>query len=217
MKRGLEIAIREEYNKLHIEGDAKLVVDIVKQLQQGTPVEKISSSWRTAWLVKEISKILKQLAYILPTHVRRKGNEPDDSLANWGCRNRGRSLDTSAVELMQTKEMANLKQLLEKYKSRANNTIENLARSRRSGQEREGRGQTRERTNAGNEVSRQAIWQMTEQGREGTPLESTGEVTNENDSEEGRAESRKAGRSMTSSGKTRTVVTRQEKPGESGD
>ena len=40
LKTGLEISIREEYHKLQVEGDAKLVVDIVKQLQQGTPTEK---------------------------------------------------------------------------------------------------------------------------------------------------------------------------------
>jgi len=33
LKKGLEIAIREEYQKLQVEGDAKMVVDIVKQLQ----------------------------------------------------------------------------------------------------------------------------------------------------------------------------------------
>lgn len=58
---------------------------------------------------------------------------------------------------------------------------------------------------------------MTEQGREGTPPESTGAVTNENDREEGRAESRQAGRRMTPSGRTRIVITRQEQLGESGD
>jgi ribonuclease HI len=36
LKKGLEIAIREEYQKLQVEGDSKMVVDIVKQLQQGT-------------------------------------------------------------------------------------------------------------------------------------------------------------------------------------
>ena len=59
LKKGLEIAIREEYQKLQVEGDAKMIVDIVKQLQQGTQAKKISRSWRTAWLVQEISKLIR--------------------------------------------------------------------------------------------------------------------------------------------------------------
>lgn len=36
LKKGLEIAIRKKYQKLQVEGDSKMVNDIVKQLQQGT-------------------------------------------------------------------------------------------------------------------------------------------------------------------------------------
>jgi len=53
LRRGLEIAIREKYQKLLIEGDAKLVIDIVKHLQNGTLAEKMRRSWRMAWLVEE--------------------------------------------------------------------------------------------------------------------------------------------------------------------
>jgi hypothetical protein len=119
-------------------------------------------------------------------------------------------------------EMANLVQLLEQDKGgernpRSGNIIGNLERPGRCDREGEGRGQVGERTDAENEVSRQVIWQVTEQGREGTTPESTRAVTDENDREEGRAESRRAGRRMITSGRTRTVVTRQEQPGESVD
>jgi len=74
-----------------------------------------------------------------------------------------------------------------------------------------------ERTNAENEVSRQVIWQVMEQGREGTTLERTRAVTEENDREEGKAESRRAARRMITSGRTRRTGTQQERLGESAD
>lgn len=36
LKKELEIAIREKYQKLQVEGDSKMVIDIVKHVQQGT-------------------------------------------------------------------------------------------------------------------------------------------------------------------------------------
>lgn len=82
LKKGLEIAIREKYQKLQVEGVSKMATEIVKKLQQGSQWEKISRSWRTASLVQEISKLTRQIDYILPKHVRRKGNATVDNLAN---------------------------------------------------------------------------------------------------------------------------------------
>ena len=56
-----------------------------------------------------------------------------------------------------------------------------------------------------------------EQGREGTTLERTRAVTEENDREEGKAESRRAARRMITSGRTRRTGTQQERLGESAD
>jgi len=63
--------------------------------------------------VKEISKLLRQVVYILPTQVRRKGKKLVDNLENLGCRNGGRTLDSSEAELIQMEEMENLMQLPE--------------------------------------------------------------------------------------------------------
>lgn len=45
LKRGLEIALWVNFKRLQIEGDSKLVIDMVRKLQQQQPVEKISKSW----------------------------------------------------------------------------------------------------------------------------------------------------------------------------
>lgn len=86
MDRGLEIAIREGYQSLQIEGDLMLMIETVKQLQQGVPAEKLRKIWRMAWIVTEISHQLRKVAYTIPSHVKRKGNAPADHLVNWGCR-----------------------------------------------------------------------------------------------------------------------------------
>jgi len=48
LNRGREIAISEGYQSLQIEGDLMLVIETMKQLQQGTPAETLRKRWRTA-------------------------------------------------------------------------------------------------------------------------------------------------------------------------
>lgn len=63
LNRGLEIAIREGYHSLQIEGDSMLVIEIMKQLQQGTTTEKLRKSWRTAWVITELHQQLQKMSY----------------------------------------------------------------------------------------------------------------------------------------------------------
>lgn len=119
-------------------------------------------------------------------------------------------------------EMENLVQLLAQEKGgernpRSRNIIENLERLGRRGREGEGRGQVGERIDIENEVSRQVIWQVTDQGREGKTPERTRAMTKENDIEEGKEESRRAGKRVITSGRTRTTGMWQEKLVESVD
>lgn len=93
LNRGLEIAIREGYQRLQIEGDSKLVIDTIKQLQQGVIAEKLRKSWRMAWVITEVEKQLQRLAYTVSSHVKRKGNALVDLLTNWGCQNKEHQLD----------------------------------------------------------------------------------------------------------------------------
>jgi len=75
-------------------------------------VERIRKSWRTAWLVGEIGKLLPKIDYLLPTHTRRAGNKPAHWLANWGCRNRGKEIDSVGLPHLNQEEKAQLQQLL---------------------------------------------------------------------------------------------------------
>ena len=69
LKQGLEIARRENFQKIEVEGDSTLVIDIVKKLQQGTQWDKLIQSWRTIQLVQEIGHLIQEIDYIIPTHV----------------------------------------------------------------------------------------------------------------------------------------------------
>eukprot|EP00253_Pinus_taeda_P017343 PITA_17343 len=100
LHQGLQIAVRNGYSKLEITGDSQLAVDILRRLNNGQGWEKVAKSWRTAGIVKEIAELLKRIDYIIINHVRRKGNQVADWLANWGCRGRGTKIDSQwrAVE-----------------------------------------------------------------------------------------------------------------------
>ena len=69
-----------------------MVIGVIQKLQHRTPWEKISQSWRTATLIEEVRKLLKQIQYLFPSHIKRKGNAAADYLVNWGCQNIERSI-----------------------------------------------------------------------------------------------------------------------------
>jgi len=98
LKQGLEIARRGRFQKLVMEGDSTLVINIMKKLQQGTHWEKISKSWRTTRLVQEIGILVKGITYLISTHVPRLRNAAGDFLSNWVCGNMGNNLYISGNE-----------------------------------------------------------------------------------------------------------------------
>jgi len=84
VRQGLQIAIRNSYNNLEVEGDSQLVVQILKKLNNGASWDKVSKSWRTANLIQDLEIILKRFEYITIKHVRREANKITDFLENWG-------------------------------------------------------------------------------------------------------------------------------------
>jgi len=114
VKHGILIAIRERYHRIIVEGDSAMVTGIIQKLQQGTPWEKITQSWRTAALIEEVSQLLKQVQYLIPSHIKRKGNEAADFLANWGCQNLERSIDASPHQVIWDVELHSLQIIVNK-------------------------------------------------------------------------------------------------------
>ena len=93
LNQGLRIAVRNGYTNLEISGDSQIAVDMVRKLNNGKSWEKATTSWRTAGIVQDIAALLKKIDYTVVSHVRRKGNQADDYLANWGSRGRDNRVD----------------------------------------------------------------------------------------------------------------------------
>ena len=91
-----------------------MVTGILRKLQQGTPWEKITQSWRTTTLIQEVSQLMKQIQYLLPGHIRRKGNTVADYLANWGCQHPDWHIDCSPNEAIWNVELHSLQLIVSK-------------------------------------------------------------------------------------------------------
>jgi len=83
LHQGLQIAVRNGYSNLEITGDSQIAVEMLKKLCNGRNWEKVSNSWRSAGIVQEIADLLPRIEYSVISHVRRKGNQAADYLANW--------------------------------------------------------------------------------------------------------------------------------------
>ena len=115
VKQGLMIAKRENFQCLVVEGDSAMVIGVLKKLQQGTPWETISKIWRTTNLIREIGSLIQYIQYLIPSHVRRTGNEATDFLENWGSRNVYRQLDATPIDRTWDIELHPLQIIIDKY------------------------------------------------------------------------------------------------------
>lgn len=82
--RGLILAHRNKLFPLIIEGDSQILIRIAIKLQNGSPVHKVSSSWRMAHRLESLNHWLSQNQSITFNHTKREGNRLADLLANFG-------------------------------------------------------------------------------------------------------------------------------------
>ena len=91
-----------------------MVTAVLHKLKQGTPWEKISHSWCTTGLIQEISHLMKQIQYMIPNHIKRKGNAVADYLANWGCKQMERSIEACPTDAVSEVELHSLQLIVNK-------------------------------------------------------------------------------------------------------
>jgi len=91
--QGLRIAVRNGYTNLEIEGDSQIVVEMLRNLNNGKEWDQVARSWRTAGIIQDLADILKRIEYKIINHVRRKGNKAAYFLANWECKEQGKKVD----------------------------------------------------------------------------------------------------------------------------
>lgn len=82
--RGIILAHRQKLFPLIIEGDSQILIRIANKLQNGSPVHKVSHSWRMAHRLESLNNWLSQNQAITFKHTRREGNRLADLLANFG-------------------------------------------------------------------------------------------------------------------------------------
>lgn len=80
--QGLNLVQQHSYFPLIIEGDSQILINMVQQIIQGTPVNKISCSLRLATRLQHIEKLLATNKAITFKNFKRNGNKVADLLAN---------------------------------------------------------------------------------------------------------------------------------------
>ena len=112
LHQGLRIAVRNGYTNLEIAGDSQIAIETLKKLSNGRDWEKVTNSWRTAGIIQEIADLLKRIEYKIINHVRRKGNQAADFMANWGCKGRGSTVDNQWRAVCWNKEWKDLAEII---------------------------------------------------------------------------------------------------------
>lgn len=85
--RGLHLAKERGLLPLIVEGDSQIIINMASKLLQGSPVHKVSSSWRMATRLELLQQWLTQNQAISFKNIRREGNKLADFLANLGVDN----------------------------------------------------------------------------------------------------------------------------------
>jgi hypothetical protein len=61
MEAGLRIACREGYQQLIVEGDSQLIIRMLKKMKNGTPLNRITTSWRLGPTLEGVFHLLSQV------------------------------------------------------------------------------------------------------------------------------------------------------------
>jgi ribonuclease HI len=93
LEEGLWVDDSHGYEKIIIEGDSHIVINMFKKLQQGTPTSKTSKSWRMEASMDVIQQRLKSKPVIIQSHVKCSKNKIAEWILNVSYRIREDSWD----------------------------------------------------------------------------------------------------------------------------
>lgn len=97
--QGLNLAQQHSYFPLIIEGDSQILINMAQQIIHGTPVNKLSCSWRLATHLQHIEHLLATNKAITFKQIKRNGNKVADLLANLGVIS-DRTLYSGSLEII---------------------------------------------------------------------------------------------------------------------
>jgi ribonuclease HI len=82
--KGVQMALDQNLTCLIIEGDSKIIIDLVTKILNGRDPGKITPSWRLLGPLYSFQALLRPALTITPSHIRRSANKVADRLANAG-------------------------------------------------------------------------------------------------------------------------------------
>lgn len=103
--QGLLLSKNFNLQPLEIEGDSQILINMAKQLQNGTHARKVANSWRREARLEAIEHLLHNNEAIIFNHIRREGNKVADLLANLGVEARHTML-SSTTDIIQNHDHA---------------------------------------------------------------------------------------------------------------
>lgn len=115
--RGLKLAHERDLFPLIIEGDSQIIIRMIIKLQHGSPIHKVSNSWRMAQRLELINHWLSQHQVITFKHTRREGNKLADLLANIGVDAKNGYFEGNITSLVPRDQMAKVQEIVTQEKS----------------------------------------------------------------------------------------------------
>lgn len=112
--RGLKIAHRKNFFPLIVEGDSQIIIRMATKLQYGSPIHKISSSWRMSQRLEMINHWLSMHQAITFKHIRWEGNKLADLLANLGVEAKENHFEGAIDNLPSRDQLDTLKAMISK-------------------------------------------------------------------------------------------------------
>jgi ribonuclease HI len=82
--RGLKVATHNQYQKVIVEGDSQIIIQLITKILHGDHPLRISPSWRLSGLLEDFGALIHPSLTIVPSHVKRDANKVADCLANEG-------------------------------------------------------------------------------------------------------------------------------------
>jgi hypothetical protein len=79
-------------NKLFVEGDSQIIINLFSRLLNGAYPDRVSPRWCLTSGMIDINSLMQPHFALIPSHVRRKANQIADKLANFGVDQDGSDL-----------------------------------------------------------------------------------------------------------------------------
>jgi hypothetical protein len=82
--RGIKVATEHHFNKIIVDWDSQIIIQIITKILHGEHPLEISPSWRLSGLLEDFGSLLRPSLTIIPSHVKWDAKIVTDYLENEG-------------------------------------------------------------------------------------------------------------------------------------